>query len=66
MEARVINIQWPNNIPSPYGLCLGQADVVRRGPKEIKSQTKSILVTTYTLYSIKHNPHFRKKMITFE
>ena len=28
----------PSNIPSQYGLCLGEVDAVRRGRKEIKPQ----------------------------
>ena len=40
------------NIPSSYGLCLGEVDVVRRWPKEIKSQTRTILETIHPLYSV--------------
>ena len=30
------------------------------GPNEIKSQTRTILVTINTLYSITYNPYFQK------
>ena len=42
----------PNNVSPPYGFCLGEVDAVRKGPKEIKSQTKTILESINTLYSI--------------
>ena len=42
-------------------LCSGArpvaGDAVRRGPKEIKSQTRTI----HTVYSISYNPHFQKQ-----
>ena len=37
---------------SPHGLCMGEVGALRRGPKEIKSQTRTILETTNILYSI--------------
>ena len=45
MKARVINIREHSSISSPYGLFSGEVDEVRRGPKEIKSQTRTILKT---------------------
>ena len=57
----------PCYVPAPlYGVCLGKVDAVRRGPKEIKSQTRTILETINTQYSISYNPHFLKKMIMTE
>ena len=42
----------PSNASPPYGFCLGEVDAVRKGPKEIQSQTKTILESINTLYSI--------------
>ena len=42
----------PSYVPGlPYGLCLGKLGSVRRGPKVIKSRTKTILETVNALYS---------------
>ena len=49
----------PSNIPLFYGLCRGEMDSLRRGPKEIKSQTRIILETIDTLLSILYNPNVK-------
>ena len=43
----------PNYVPLSYDLRLKEMDdAVRRGPKEIKSETRTILETSDKLYSI--------------
>ena len=39
----------------------GQDGCSEKGPNEIKSQTRTILETINTLYTISYNPHFKKK-----
>ena len=40
-------------IPSPYGLCLGEVDAVRKGQKEIKISNKNHPINhQHTVYSI--------------
>ena len=50
-----------NFIPPPYDLYLWEVDAVKRGAKEIKSQTRTILETINTLYNIEYNLHFKHK-----
>ena len=50
----------PLNIPLPSP-CLGEVEAVRRGLKEIKSQTRTILETHQVQSSLK-----KKKMIMYE
>ena len=42
-------------VPRPCWLCLGKVDSVKRGLKETKSQTRTILETINTLYSISYD-----------
>ena len=50
----------PSYVPLSYDLRLKEMDdAVRRGPKESKSETRTILETSNKLYSIQYNPHFQ-------